>query len=104
MGANFGISHHAAERYIERVDGECNIKQARAGIRAHAKAIETALGLGCKCVRLGGGQRLILDCRLRQVVTVIPTQPKITSSIQHSGRAFHFGASKRQARFGELEQ
>jgi hypothetical protein len=54
------ITHHAAERYSERVEA-CSIADARDHIAASSRAIEAAAAFGCQVVRLGGGARLILE-------------------------------------------
>jgi hypothetical protein len=63
------VTHHAAERYVERVDGSATIKTAIAAIEAHAPAIELAAAFGAKIVKRGDGVRLILEGQT--VVTVI---------------------------------
>ena len=83
----FTISQHAAERWIERCQPHLTLDHARDAIRAHAKAIEAALGVGCKCVRLGCGARLILDRPMRQIVTVLPAPPKYRNGVAVAKRA-----------------
>lgn len=97
------ISQHACERFIQRVDCRCDMQQARAAIRGFAHGIEAAFSIGCKCVRLAGGQRIILDCKAREVVTIYPAEPKVKNSVQHSGRGICFSASRRRAKYGELD-
>lgn len=63
------ITAHAAERFIERIDGRLTFDQAREAIAAHAPAIEKAAAFGCKVVKLGCGGRLVLEGT--KVVTVL---------------------------------
>lgn len=55
------ISAHAAQRYIERVDGSLSTEQARAAIMASARVLEIAVKFGAGCVKLDNGARLILE-------------------------------------------
>jgi hypothetical protein len=63
------VTHHACERFIERVAG-VTIEEARVAILSHTRAIEVAAAFGCQVVRLGSGQRLILNGS--RVLTVYP--------------------------------
>lgn len=86
MGVDFGVTAHAAQRYIERINGKLSPEEARDAIRAHGKAIEAAFEFGCKCVRMACGGRLILDLERQVVVTVHPPQPKVKSARFHGRR------------------
>lgn len=92
---DFSISHHAAERFIERVSPLLTMAQARDAIRSYGRGIEAACNMGCKCVRLGGGARLVIDWQMREVVTVLPAMPRV-KSVQHSGRGINFKATRRK--------
>jgi hypothetical protein len=54
------ISHHAAVRYIERVDPCLTPVEAVSAIRQHDRAIDVAALFGCPLVKLGSGARLVL--------------------------------------------
>lgn len=54
------VSRHAAKRYRERVC-QCSNADARAAILSHGRALELAVAIGAKIVRLGDGSRLLLD-------------------------------------------
>lgn len=98
----YSISAHAAQRYIERVEPGLTVDEARAEIRSHERAIQSALSIGCQSVRLANGVRIIVDCQLGQVVTVLPAPPKFKrgQSIQRSGFRLDFSAIKRRHRRG----
>ena len=91
MAVSFHISAHACQRFVERVNPKLTLAEAHAEIEAHARAIEAALSLGCKCVRLGNHARLILDGP--RVVTVYPAPPKAT---YRQGNRCAFGATRRK--------
>ena len=55
------VTQHAAERYVERVNPELTVEQAKAAMMASARAIDTAAAFGASCVRLGNGARLMLQ-------------------------------------------
>lgn len=63
------ITHHACERYIERVDGSLTLEQAKARIAVSERAILAAAAFGCPTVRQGTGAKLVLSGAT--VVTVI---------------------------------
>lgn len=63
------VCHHAAERWIERVNPAMTIDQAKAEIRTHSRAIVLASDFGAHTVKLGCGARLIVEDR--KVVTVL---------------------------------
>lgn len=94
--ASFIISTHAAQRYVERIDPSATIAEARDAIRSHARAIEAAVSMGCRSVRLGSGVRLVIEPADAVVLTVLPAQPKVRS-VQHSGTGFDFRATRRFA-------
>jgi hypothetical protein len=98
MAGNFIVTRHACERWIERVDAAATLDEARAAIRSHARAIDAAFGIGCKCVRLGNRCRLVLDLRLRQVITVYPAPSKLSR-----GYGIAFSATKRKSWQGEQD-
>lgn len=62
------VTHHAADRWVERVSPQLSRDQAAAEIRDHTPAIVKAAEFGCTIVRLGNGARLILEGR--KVITV----------------------------------
>lgn len=62
------VTHHAAERYVERVDGSLTLEQAVTAIQASDRAIRCAIGFGCSTV-LTGKARLII--KEGKVVTVL---------------------------------
>jgi hypothetical protein len=78
------VSHHAAERYVERVE-PCTIEQAKERILRASKAIQAAAAIGCEVVRLGCGARLVID-GLR-VIAVYPRgdTPRQCRSRHHLG-------------------
>jgi hypothetical protein len=102
VAVDFSISNHAAHRFVERVAPSFTIAEARAAIRSYAHGIEAAINIGCKCVRLPCGARLIIDWQGHEVVTVYAAEPRV-NSIQHSGRGLCFNASRRKAKYGEDE-
>ena len=64
------VTMHAAERYCERVNPALTVSQARSAIAAHASAIECAIAFGAHVVRIGTGQKLVIEGDA--VVTVAP--------------------------------
>jgi len=64
------VTGHAIERWIERINPRATWAGAEAAIRSHSLAIRRAALVGCTCVKLGEGMRLILDGA--RVVTVLP--------------------------------
>jgi len=74
--AKFDISQHAAERFVERIAPHMTLAEARDEIRRHARAIGAAIRMGCKCIRLGCGGRIVIDPALGQVITVLPKPAK----------------------------
>ncbi len=62
------ITHHAVDRYVERVAPVSRAEAARA-MHAADRAIETAAAFGARIVRLSSGARLI--CRGRDPVRVV---------------------------------
>lgn len=54
------ISHHAALRWIERVDPRATMAEAYAAIQAYARVIRIAIAFGARCVRVGCGAKLII--------------------------------------------
>lgn len=96
--ADFVISVHACERFVQRVQPNATLTEARAAIRSHAKAVLAACEVGCKSVRLSCGARLIIDPVGRQVITVYAAKPKLKHSPQRSGHALSFNAVKTGAK------
>jgi len=87
------VTDHAARRFIERIGpGDMTMSQARAAILAHERAIHAAVEIGCQCIRLASGHRLIV--KQGAVVTVTPAPPKV-HSIQRSGAPLDFRACRR---------
>lgn len=68
LGCGVHVTHHAADRYVERVAPELTREQAADVIRGHGPAIVKASNFGCTVVRLGNGARLVLEGR--NVITV----------------------------------
>lgn len=64
------VTMHAAERWVERVNPALTVSQARSAIAAHTRAIETAIAFGAHVVRIGTGQKLVIEGDT--VVTVAP--------------------------------
>lgn len=54
------VTPHACQRYTERVR-QCSFEDAKAHILGASRAIEAAAAFGCEIVRMGGGERLVLD-------------------------------------------
>lgn len=54
------VTPHACRRYAERVHS-CSPDDARTRILAASRGIEVAAAFGCEVVRMGGGERLILE-------------------------------------------
>jgi len=64
------ITVHASERYVQRVNPALTVSQARSAIAAHTPAIECAIKFGAHVVRIGTGQKLVIEGDT--VVTVAP--------------------------------
>jgi len=64
------VTHHAALRYVERVNAKLTIEEAAEAIRGHASAIEAAAKFRCCTVIMGEGGKLLLAGT--RVVTVLP--------------------------------
>lgn len=64
------VTMHAAERWVERVNPALTVSEARSAIAAHTSAIETAIAFGAHVVRIGTGQKLVIEGDT--VVTVAP--------------------------------
>jgi hypothetical protein len=64
------VSRHAAERYLERVNPRLTMAEAIDALSS--PAIRRAAEFGAAYVRLGTGQRVVLDGF--NVVTVLPTE------------------------------
>jgi hypothetical protein len=62
------VTRHAADRYLERVDGRLTLAEAIEALSS--PAIQRAAQFGATCVRLGTGQRIVLEGS--SVVTVLP--------------------------------
>jgi hypothetical protein len=62
------VTRHAAERFLERVDGRLTLAEAIEALSS--PAIQRAAQFGAPCVRLGTGQRVVLEGW--HVVTVLP--------------------------------
>ena len=56
---NIRVTRHACERFAERAP--CSLSEARDRILAAARGIEAPAAFGCEVVRLGTGERLVLD-------------------------------------------
>ncbi|GGO96418.1 hypothetical protein [Stakelama pacifica] len=54
------VTHHAAQRYVERVNPALSLDEARREIMSHERAIMVAIQERCTCVRLGCGAKLVL--------------------------------------------
>lgn len=67
------ITHHAITRAMERVPGIRTEAQARALLST--RAIDAAAHFGAKYVRLGTGQRVVIECG--SVVTVLPSDTAV---------------------------
>lgn len=63
------VTDHAAQRYVERIDGSLSIEQAHAIIATHERIVTAAAAFGAPTVRLGNGARLVLVGT--RVVTVL---------------------------------
>ena len=72
VALSFSISAHAVQRWIDRVNRHASTDQARAEIRRHTKAIEAAIAVGCRVVKLPGNQRIVLDPANRRIITITP--------------------------------
>lgn len=70
MASALHISAHALERAMERIPGVTSAEEARAVLSS--KTIMMAIEFGARFVRLGTGQRVLVedDC----VVTVLPAE------------------------------
>lgn len=77
------VTHHAAQRYVERVAPHLTETQAIGEIRQHERAILAAARFGCRTVRLGTGVRFVLEGT--NVVTVTRRQEK-NRGIEHPRR------------------
>ena len=66
------VTHHAAQRYVERVNPALSLDEVRREIMSHERAIMVAIRERCECVRLGCGAKLIV--REGRVVTVFERQ------------------------------
>lgn len=64
------VAHHAAERYVERVNPRLTIAEAVDAIRRHTRVIEIAIRERAPIVKLGSGQKLVL--KGGAIVTVLP--------------------------------
>jgi hypothetical protein len=67
------VTHHACQRYVERVAPQLSLAEAAEQIKSHERAVECAADFRCTTVKLGNGARLILAGAV--VVTVLP-RPK----------------------------
>lgn len=65
------LTHHAAERYQDRV---ADIPRAEILAAIDTPAVRAAVAFGAQYVRLGTGQRLVLDGN--RIVTVLPADTK----------------------------
>jgi hypothetical protein len=54
------VTRHACQRYQQRVEPVTQ-RVAKARILSHAKALEAAVLMGAKLVKLGDGSRLVLS-------------------------------------------
>lgn len=79
------VTDHACRRFVERVK-PCSLEEAKAEILAHARAIEAAAKFACEVVRLGTGERLVLDG-----TTVITVYAPKTLPRQCRRTAHHLG-------------
>lgn len=70
------VTRHAVERYQERVENvpEIIVRQRLAG-----RAFETAIAIGAKYVRLGGGHLAVIDSG--KVVTVLAREMGINAHV-----------------------
>ena len=80
------VTQHACERFTQRVR-PCSLEEARDDILSHSRAIKTAAKFGCEVVRLGSGERLVLDGET--VVTVYA--PHCLPRQLRSGRQHYLG-------------
>ncbi len=64
------VTVHAAQRYCAGVNPALTPAQARAAIHTHESAVHKAIAFGCRVVRIGTGQKLVLEGDT--VVTVVP--------------------------------
>lgn len=78
------ITHHAVDRYRERVEPALTFDQAMASLRTHERAVCVAAGFGCDTVKLGNGSRLILD-GLSVVTVLAPRQARHKSAEARAG-------------------
>jgi len=63
------VTHHAVDRFIERVNPRLTAAQAEAEMLRAERAVSIAAGFGCSTVRLGCGAKLVL--KGETVVTVL---------------------------------
>jgi hypothetical protein len=74
------VTHHAIDRYIERVAPTDRIS-ARDAMLAAERGIETAARIGCRLVRLPNGARLVIrGVREVRVVTVLGRRQHVASA------------------------
>lgn len=67
------VTYHAITRAMERIPGVCTEDQARALLST--KAIAAAANFGAKYVRLGTGQRIVIE--EGSVITVLPADTQV---------------------------
>lgn len=91
------ITQHAIKRCIERIPGIFTEESARAALST--KAIERAAQFGAKYVRLGTGQRVVIENS--RIITVLPADTNVWKLGEQGDRrrihtrgwvAFHRGA------------
>jgi hypothetical protein len=63
------VTHHACQRYVERVDPRVTLGEAADIIAGAERAIEAATRFGAHVVRMGTGAKLVLHDG--KVVTVL---------------------------------
>lgn len=69
--ASIHVTAHAIERYRERV---ANVPEAQARAMLASNAVRTAIAFVCEYVRLGTGQRIVIENGC--IVTVLPAGHK----------------------------
>ncbi len=62
------VTMHAAQRYVERIDGRLTIEEAFAAIQEHGPAISAAAAFGCHVVKTSRAKLVLQGNR---VVTVM---------------------------------
>lgn len=82
------ITEHAIERYQERV---ANVSEADARIALSSPAVTTAADFGAPYVKLGTGQRIVIEGG--RVITVLPSDMTI-------GRMAHYARHHAEPGFG----